>query len=121
MVSRGCAMLVALCLASCGVGTRINTQPRGAKLYVNGALVGETPVVYANPRGLPRRYHVEIRREGHEPLDFFLDARMTVGWGIAGALLLIPNLWAWSLASEYTFTLQRRTADASASDDPSAR
>ena len=74
-------------------------------LYVNGEAIGRTPVVYDDGRGLPRRFHVELYRDGCEPLDFYLDTRMSYGWGMLSEVLFVPGLWAWSLDDHYLFEL----------------
>ncbi len=91
--------------AGCATATRLHTRPEGATVYVDGELIGKTPVVYDNDPGLPRRYHVQLYKPGYAPLDFYLDAKMSWLWGYVGAVTLVPYLWAWSLGREYVFAL----------------
>ena len=90
---------------SCATATRFHTDPEGATLYVNGKLIGETPVVYDNDHGLPRRYHVQLYKDGYESLDFYLDTRISWLWGYVGLVTIVPYFWAWSLAREYELVL----------------
>lgn len=96
---------VALMLVGCATASRIHTEPEGATLYIDGLLMGETPFVFHNDPGLPRRYHVQIAKPGFEPLDFYIDTRMSWLWGYVGLVTLVPYLWAWSLSGDYVFAL----------------
>ena len=103
------AVVLVLALATssgCATATRLHTRPEGATVWVNGELIGKTPVVYENDPGLPRRYHVQVYEPGYAPLDFYLDARMSWLWGYVGAVTLVPYLWAWSLGRDYVFALE---------------
>jgi hypothetical protein len=100
-----CLVLALALLSGCATATRILSDPPGALVYVNGELVGRTPVVYHNDKGLPRRYHLELRRPGCDALDLFVDTRMSYLWGITGLIVPVTYLWAWSLDSEYDFFL----------------
>lgn len=97
--------LITLLLTGCATATRFHTQPEGATLYVDGLLMGETPFVFHNEPGLPRRYHVQIVKSGYEPLDFYLDTRLSWLWGYIGVVTLVPYLWAWSLRGDYVFDM----------------
>jgi hypothetical protein len=101
--------LVAMLIASvgCATATRLHTTPEGAIVHVNGKLIGNTPIVYDNDPGLPRRYHVQVTKPGYESLDFYLDTRLSWLWGYVGFVTLVPYLWAWSLEREYVFVMQQ--------------
>ena len=77
MMSTICRTLLLSCLcaslAACSTASRFHTKPDGAKLYINGDYIGETPVVFTDRRGFPKRLHIQIRKEGYKDLDFYLD------------------------------------------------
>jgi hypothetical protein len=102
---RSAALLVTLCLG-CATATRFHTEPEGATVVINGLRIGETPLTYENEAGLPRRYHLQIHKEGYAPLDFYLDTRLSWLWGYLGVVTIVPFFWAWSLRGDYVFTLQ---------------
>jgi len=105
MVKAVCIAVACALLGGCGT-THIYSEPPRALVYVNGALIGKTPVTYHHDRGLARRYHIEVYRDGYEPLDLYVDTQMSYVWGLFGAFLLFPKLWAWSLPSELQFNLR---------------
>jgi hypothetical protein len=98
-----CALLMVL--SACATA-RIHTKPEGAQLYIDGLYMGDTPYSYSGEAGLPRRYHLQIIKPGFEPLDLYVDARMSWIWGYVGSFTLVPLLWAWSLSGDYEFHLQ---------------
>ncbi len=116
------ALVLALATsAGCATATRLHTHPEGATVWVNGELIGKTPVVYENDPGLPRRYHVQLYKPGYAPLDFYLDAKLSWLWGYVGAVTLVPYLWAWSLGRDYVFALEaERTPPAAEPPDAPA-
>ena len=95
-------------LSSCRTTTFVASEPQAAAVYVNGKFVGKTPTTFKTARGLPRRYHLQIFHKDCEPLDMYVDTRLSWGWGIAASLTFIPYLWAYSLDSELLFDLSAR-------------
>jgi len=95
-------------LTGCSTATRFHSSPLGAKLYINGDYVGETPVVYDDAHSLPERLHIQIRKDGYEELDMYLDkqlsypmaAVMAVPWGGVTA-----TFWGWKLDNDYRFDI----------------
>ncbi|MFH0901535.1 MAG: PEGA domain-containing protein [Pseudomonadota bacterium] len=100
-------VVAATLVGGCATTTRIGTKPAGAKVIIDGALVGTTPTVFHDSRGLPKRYHVEIYREGSQPIDMYVDSQMDWTFGLLG-LFLSPlfYLWAWNLDDDMTVSLR---------------
>jgi hypothetical protein len=70
------ALLVALGAAAgagCANTTVFHTEPRGARVYVNGEPCGDSPCTYHSRYGFPNRVRVQILHPGHRPAEFFLD------------------------------------------------
>ena len=90
--------------------TRIKTEPSGAKVYIDGELVGKSPTVYFGKNSSGRRYHIQLQKEGYEEADFYLDNRLN--WWAPSSFLfyavggLYMGLAGWSLADEYQFNLR---------------
>ena len=109
MMSTICRTLLLSCLcaalAACSTASRFHTQPIGAKLYINGDYIGDTPVVFTDRRSLPKRLHIQIRKEGYKELDFYLD-KSNDYLGIFLTTLYGSGLfWSSSLDNEYHFDL----------------
>jgi len=94
--------------------TRIKTKPSGAKIYIDGELVGKSPTVYFGKTSGGRRYHVQLEKEGYEDVDLYIDntlrwwSPLTLLFPYGGGLYLY--LAGWSLAGEYQFNLRALSA-----------
>ena len=51
--------------------TKIYTDPIGAKLYINGEYVGETPAVYHDRLEYGQKYHIQLQKDAYELVDFY--------------------------------------------------
>ena len=92
-------------VTACTTASRFHTKPNGAKLYINGDYIGETPVVYTDQRGQPERLHIQIRKEGYKELDFYLDKANDYA-GLALTIFYgISLFWSASLDNEYHINL----------------
>ena len=102
--------LLFLFAACSSVTTRIKTEPSGAKVYIDGELVGKSPTVYFSKGSSGRRYHIQLEKEGYEEVDLYLDNRLN--WWAPSSLIfygfggLYMGLAGWSLAGEYQFNLR---------------
>jgi hypothetical protein len=57
-----------LFLVSCSSYTAIETNPPGAKVYVNQAYIGKSPVVYRDSKIVGSSQTIKIEHPGYEPL-----------------------------------------------------
>jgi hypothetical protein len=100
-------VLVTFTSLACSTATKFVSDPPGAKVYVNGEFIGETPCDFNSKSGLPERYHVQLFKDGYSQLNVYIDAEMSLVW----ALLLVPVTlgvaipWSWSLEGMYKFKL----------------
>lgn len=62
----------------------VDSSPRGARVYLDGQLVGTTPVVVDVPRKSDCVIRVEL--EGYEPVEIDRDKKLN-GWFLANILL----------------------------------
>ena len=63
LVSAGCLSTV----------TRITSEPEGAKVYLDGELIGTTPFAHHDRETIPTRHRVQIELEGYRIEEFYLD------------------------------------------------
>jgi len=65
------------------------SEPEGAKVYVNGAPMGTTPVNLKLES--KKTYHIEFKKEGYETKTFTLTNHVGVGWIILDVIFgLVP-------------------------------
>ncbi|HYV48442.1 MAG TPA: PEGA domain-containing protein [Myxococcaceae bacterium] len=57
--------------------TTITTNPPGAHVFINGAEVcASTPCNWMEGDGLAHRYHLQVRKEGYQEIDLYLDKEL---------------------------------------------
>lgn len=62
-----------------------SSDPSGAKVYINGAHTGTTPVSLKLES--KRTYSIEFRKEGYEPRTYTITNHVGAGWIILDVLL----------------------------------
>ncbi len=83
--------LICVYLTSCATlfkGTKqevsINSEPQKAEVYVNGQLMGETPI--ALKLETKKTYSVEFRKEGYKSKTYQITNHVGAGWIILDVL-----------------------------------
>ncbi len=92
IVGRGLPLALLIAALGCSQVTYVNTTPAGAKVFVNGNLIGVSPARMAFEDGpgkeLPRLLHARFERAGYEPLEVDLPTRVSGGRIAAGVFTL---------------------------------
>lgn len=68
MKSSALLMAVVVLFASCSSTTLIQSEPSGAKLYMNGEYMGVTPFSYSDTKIVGSSTEIRLEKEGYEPL-----------------------------------------------------
>lgn len=94
-------------VSSCSSTTMILSNPSGAKVYLNGEPVGNTPYTYQDTKIVGSRTIVKLEKEGYDPLNTFFsrDEEVDVGAIIGGIFFLIPFLWTMKYKPTHTYEL----------------
>ncbi|MEZ0611233.1 PEGA domain-containing protein [Fibrella sp. WM1] len=107
---RGLALVAAsaVLLANCSSSTIINSQPTGAKLYVNGQYKGTTPYQYSDTKIVGSVTDLRLEKDGFEPLQLPLvrNERADAGAIVGGVFLLFPFLWTMKYDPDHTYELR---------------
>ena len=95
---RGIIVLLIVLASGCSSSVVINSDPPGAKVYVDGALIGRTPVTYSDSAVVGTEHTLRLEKEGYKPLTttFSRDREVNLGAAIGGCCLT-PILWLWLL------------------------
>jgi ABC-type oligopeptide transport system substrate-binding subunit len=107
--------------ASCSSATLIQSNPSGAKLYMNGEYMGVTPYSYSDTKIVGSSTDVRLEKEGFETLHTFLsrDERVDVGAIVGGVFFLFPFLWTMKYNPTHTYELRPMdTASLMKADQP---
>ncbi len=101
------ALSVLILLESCASSTVIQSNPTGAKLYLNSNYVGNTPHRHTDTKIVGTTTYVRLEKEGFEPFNtaFSKDEQADVGAIIGGVFLLFPFLWTMKYDPARTYEL----------------
>lgn len=67
----------------------VSSDPSGAKVYVNGHLMGKTPVTLKLES--KKVYHLEFQKEGYETKAYTITNHVGVGWVVLDVIFgLVP-------------------------------
>lgn len=93
--------------ASCASRTMIQSNPTGAKVYIQGEYAGTTPYSYKDTKIVGSSTDVKLEKEGYEPFitSFSRNEKADVGAIIAGCLVLVPFLWTMKYKDEHNYEL----------------
>ena len=100
--------IASLFLFGCAT-TVIKTKPSGAKVYMDGKLLGETPCTYSNAGAVGSSKIVTLKMEGYKD-NVGQIKKDHPSWPkiIAGAVVAWPLLiWAADFPPEYTFEMEK--------------
>lgn len=100
-------LAVIILFPSCSSTTLIQSDPAGAKLYLNGEPVGTTPYSHTDTRIVGSTNTVRLEKEGYMPLNtsFSRDEQIDAGAVIGGLFFWIPFLWTMKYKPVRTYEL----------------
>jgi len=96
----------------------MNSNPQGARLYLDGAYRGVTPYKYSDSKIVGSSTPIKLTKEGYEDFQGVLSRseRPDVGAVVGGCFFLFPFLWTMQYDSAHFYDLQ--IAGASSSSKP---
>ncbi len=92
---------------SCASTTMIQSNPSGAKVYLNGEPVGTTPYTHQDTKIVGSTTTVKLEKEGYEPLNtsFSRNEEADIGAIIGGVFVWVPFLWTMKYKPAHTYEL----------------
>ena len=101
-------LAVSILFSSCASTTLIQSNPSGAKVYLNDESVGTTPYTHKDKKITFSKTTVKLEKEGYEPFNTILtrNEKVDVGAIIAGFFILVPWLWTMEYKPTHTFELK---------------
>jgi hypothetical protein len=100
--------LLAFLAAACASSTIIQSQPSGAKLYLNGEPVGSTPYTMTDTKMIGSITTVRLESPGYETATGAItrNEEFDIGPCIGGMFVLVPFLWIFKYKPTHTFELK---------------
>lgn len=94
-------------MASCASTTVIQSEPNGAKVYLNGEPVGRTPYTHRDSKIVGSTTYVKLEKDGYETLNtsFSRDEEVDAGAIVGGIFFLFPFLWTMKYKPVRTYEL----------------
>ncbi|HVV17510.1 MAG TPA: PEGA domain-containing protein [Polyangia bacterium] len=102
------ALITAAALAGCASSTVLQSQPPGARVFLNNVPVGTTPYTMTDYNTVGTATAVRLEYPGYQPLNTYivrneeLDALALIG----GLFLLVPFLWVLRYNPSHYYQLQ---------------
>jgi len=98
---------VAVFVSGCASSTLINTVPGGAKVYIDGQLLGDSPVSHSDTAVSGATKAVLLKKEGYKDKTTLIrKEEAKVGPIIGGLFFLFPFIWTLGYPDSYTFELE---------------
>lgn len=94
-------------LASCVSTTIIQSNPSGAKVYLNGEPAGVTPYTHQDTKLVGSTTILKLEKEGYVPFNsaFTRNEEVDLGAVIGGVLVWVPFLWTMKYKPTHTYDL----------------
>jgi hypothetical protein len=88
-------LTTAIVLTSCYSTTLIESNPSGAKVYIYGACVGQTPYTYSDSKIVGSSFILRLEKDGYKNTiaNITRDEEIDVAALIGGVFFTIPYLW----------------------------
>ncbi len=107
---RGLQMLSLMMLGAltgCASSTTLRSEPSGAKVFLDGRRVGNTPYRHTDSRPSLSKLQVRLEKEGYQPVETVIQRNESVEPGaVVGALFfLIPVLWVMGYDDQHFYEL----------------
>ena len=93
--------------AACSSTTMIRTNVPGAKVYLNGEFVGQTPYPMTDTKIVGSVTQVRLEAPGYHPTIVAItrNEQFSVGACIGGVLVLVPFLWIMEYKPDHFYEL----------------
>jgi len=95
-------------LFGCASTTYIKSNPPGAKLSVDGELLGETPTFYSDKAVAGTIKTVTLKKEGYKDFNGYIRRKeLSIPILIGGIFLIVPLVWVLEYPSQYNFEMEK--------------
>ena len=100
-------LTITILIASCTSTTMIQSNPPKAKVYLDGAFVGETPYLHMDSKIVGSSMVVKLEKEGYNPFVTTItkDEEVNVGAIIGGLFVVVPFLWTMQYQPSHNYNL----------------
>lgn len=108
---RGVALATLLCFApiACSHRVSINSNPTGARTYVDNQFIGLTPATFVEKSGLGKQYQIRLEKEGYRTLTTKEKQGLNLIYALFSVLFScgVGLLWSFTLEDRYDYSLEK--------------
>jgi len=95
-------------LLGCASTTLIKSNPPGAKLSLDGKVIGETPHFYTDKAVAGTMRTVTLKKEGYKDFSGTIKREeLSVPALIGGIFLIVPLAWILEYPTQYNFEMEK--------------
>lgn len=104
---KGAIIIFAFFFTGCASTTMIQSNPNGAKVYLNGEEVGMTPYTHRDTKIVGSTTAVRLEKDGYQTLNtsFSRNEEVDVGAVIGGCIVWVPFLWTMKYKPIHSYEL----------------
>jgi len=95
-------------LFGCASTTLIKSNPPGAKLSLDGKVVGETPHFYTDKAVAGTMKAVTLKKEGYKDYNSYIKReKLSIPILIGGIFFIVPLVWVLEYPTQYHFEMEK--------------
>lgn len=111
LFARAVALVVLLGFTqiACSHRVSINSNPTGARTYVDNQFIGLTPATFVEKSSLGREYQIRLERDGYRTMTTVEKQGINLVYLLFALFFTcgIGILWSFTLEDRYDYTLER--------------
>ena len=101
-------VVVGLLLTACSHRFSINSNPTGARTYVDDQFIGLTPATFVERSGSGREYQIRLEKEGYRSVNTKEKQRINLTFLVLSIFTCgIGILWSFTLEDRYDYSLEK--------------
>ena len=102
------SLLVLSLAAGCTHRVSVNSNPPGARTYVDEQFVGVTPTTFTETSGFGKEYEIRLEKDGYRTLSVKEKQRANLVYLLLSILTCgVGVLWSFTLEDRYDYSLER--------------
>lgn len=101
------ATMAFIFVSGCMSSTVIRSEPPGAKVYLNGEIMGRTPYMMTDTKIVGSTTYVKLLLDGHQPFETIVQRNEAFDAGacVGGVLVFFPFLWIMGYKPDHNYEL----------------
>lgn len=100
---------VMLGLTACSHRVSINSNPPGARTYVDNQFIGVTPTTFLERSGIGKEYQLRLEKDGYRTYSTKEKQKLNLVYLLFSLLFTcgVGTFWSFTLEDRYDYSLER--------------